>query len=1043
MPPDLSPRHLSKPSASLKRLSWITILLLIIPFLAIAWFLLNAWSVALPFARLFSDYPSLVRFTTAVLCAICALFFLWPREGARLVGRWGDYVGLAFLTLSVQYALRFSQLQIAGFLNSTAEVAFSYASLLTIYVLSAANNLLFLAAARRLLNQNMKERKGEPFTGHGEISARLGDRGQNAFAEFHSDIPTWALVVALVTPIIALFDARPGFLLARLPDAIFSAYCICWFGYAVAINLNVRRRVVLSALALFISLFYGAGQLIWATNPVIAYAVSPQSSSIFLFPWIRETLSRELAAETNRVPLGTDGAEVFLDSAVFITFLPLRFGLFVVAFTLYLLFLVSLNDFRRALQETTNERKDYLSSDGIVRSIGDSLGAKRTTLFIRIPGSKKTKVLPLVWSTERDDMHPESARERPVEDEPLLLRMMEEGVEEILMASTGEATSTNGTQAVESSRNPLLLVPIKFQGGVIGGVKVELGGYDKFNFTTLQKFRLMVQIIAPAVQDFRALAAVDQIGYRLTRLHVDYPKGGFVEATRLIVEVLDDVLTPLATGLVIEIGFSPIKHTCTSYGADAEVLKELVSSGAGSEEGIQVVKSDANIGLNSRELLIRVGGQEEEEHGQAFLSIGRLTFAIPAERDEVSRPTLAGYHLCRNVVASLTADGVLDFARDFFSLVIKDLGVKLNKEDLSQEEWFEAISSTARSAGLSWIAVMESTSEVRRVEQTLAHVSFSGLSEEEKTLLLKQPLSTVATVPPELSAHHIIRLHLVQSKRSLWLGVVRREFGPELDFESPWKGFLHDLAEVADAALGNIQKRHEAETEKLNAAMSQGVMTIAVTTGTLMHQLLNMIKGQLSATEVLEEELTHSGAELNARSSTLLRAMRNSAEQMRRLTEAFNNVTRMDERHPCSVRSAAEQAVQLFHLSLMQRKIQVNMNISSETVTDIPFHVVAFALANLISNAMDAIRSDGVIDIEAEEDKDSILCHVTNNGPEIPPEVLTSLFRFGKSAKPGHNGWGLYFIDRSLKENGGGIQLAYSAPAATRFTIRLPRGRNT
>jgi signal transduction histidine kinase len=1044
MPPDPSPKHVSQPSVYLKRLGWVTISLFIVPYLlVIAWFSVNLWSVSQPFVRLFSEYPSFIRFTTAVLSAICALFFFLPREGTRLVGRWSNYVGLAFVTLSVQYAVRFTQLQLEGLVSSAAEAAFSYISLLAIYVCSAANNLLFLAAARSLLNRNMGEGKSRPLRGHDEIFVQFRDGVHNTFAKFRSVVPAWALSAALVTPIVALFDAHPGFPWARFPDAIFSAYCLCWFGYAVAINLNVRRRVVLSALALSISLLYGAGQLIWATNPIVAYAAQPNSSSTFPLPWIREMVGREvyeLATEMNRATGRADGPEVYLDSAVFVTFLPLRFGLFVVAFTLYLLFLVSLNDFRRALNETTNRRKDYLSADGIVKAIGDSLGASRASLFIRIPGSQKTKVLSLVWSTERNDMHPEAARELPLEEEPLLMRVMEEGAEEILVSPTSGANGANDTQATEFPSLPLLLVPVKFQGGVIGGVQVELGGYDKFNFTTLQKFRLMAQIIAPAVQDFRALAAIDQIGFRLARLHVDYPKGGFVESTKRIAEVLHDVLTPLATGLTIEIGFSQIRHACAGDGAYTEVLKELVS--VGREGGIQVVKADANISLESRSLLVRVGSQEEERHGQASLSIGRLTFAIPAERDEISRPTLAGYHLSRKVVASLTADGVLDFARDFLGMVIKDLGVDLNKEDLSQEEWLAAISSAARRAGLSWVAVTDGCSEEPRGVQTLVHVPPYGLGEEERSFLLKQPLSTIATAPYEISAHHVIRLKLSESKRWLWLGVARHEFGPELDFESPWKGFLHDLAEVADAALGSIQKRHEAEAENLNAAMSQGVMAIAVTTGTLMHQLLNMIRDQLFATEALEEELADSGAELNARSATLLRAMRNSAGQMRELTEAFKSVTAMDGRRPCSLRSAAEQAVRLFQVSLMQRKIKVNINIPAETVADIPFYVAAFAMANLISNARDAIWYDGTIGIEVEEDKDSILCHVTNDGPEIPPEVQSSLFRFGSSSKPGHNGWGLYFVDKSLRESGGSIALAYSEPAATRFTIRLPRERN-
>src|SRR4029079_9213419 len=111
-------------------------------------------------------------------------------------------------------------------------------------------------------------------------------------------------------------------------------------------------------------------------------------------------------------------------------------------------------------------------------------------------------------------------------------------------------------------------------------------------------------------------------------------------------------------------------------------------------------------------------------------------------------------------------------------------------------------------------------------------------------------------------------------------------------------------------------RRQETEIEKVKAAQYQGVMTIAVTTGTLMHQLVNMIKDQLFATESLEEALEDSAIKLDASGSKLLSAMKRSAGQMRELTEAFKNVAKMEDRRPCSIAEATEQAMKLFRVSL-------------------------------------------------------------------------------------------------------------------------------
>jgi sensor histidine kinase regulating citrate/malate metabolism len=138
------------------------------------------------------------------------------------------------------------------------------------------------------------------------------------------------------------------------------------------------------------------------------------------------------------------------------------------------------------------------------------------------------------------------------------------------------------------------------------------------------------------------------------------------------------------------------------------------------------------------------------------------------------------------------------------------------------------------------------------------------------------------------------------------------------------------------------------------------------------------------------------------------------------------------------MRDAAEQAKKLFQVALIQRRIDTEILVAPEIEANVPFHVAAFALANLIGNAKEAIRANGKITIEAEESGNSILCHVINSGPPISQQEQEGLFEFGKTSKKGHNGWGLYFVMKSLQENGCGINLDTASPE-TRFTIRLPK----
>src|SRR5688572_32210554 len=89
---------------------YVAIIFVLGPFSAV-------WRGLQPYAELIVEHPSLVRFSTCLLCAGCAWFLFWPREGSRFVGRWSDCVALAFATFALQYGLRFTELRLESILS--------------------------------------------------------------------------------------------------------------------------------------------------------------------------------------------------------------------------------------------------------------------------------------------------------------------------------------------------------------------------------------------------------------------------------------------------------------------------------------------------------------------------------------------------------------------------------------------------------------------------------------------------------------------------------------------------------------------------------------------------------------------------------------------------------------------------------------------------------------------------------------------------------------------------------------------------------------
>lgn len=102
-------------------------------------------------------------------------------------------------------------------------------------------------------------------------------------------------------------------------------------------------------------------------------------------------------------------------------------------------------------------------------------------------------------------------------------------------------------------------------------------------------------------------------------------------------------------------------------------------------------------------------------------------------------------------------------------------------------------------------------------------------------------------------------------------------------------------------------------------------------------------------------------------------------------------------------------------------------------------------LSNLIDNGITALsekQDEKKIEIDINESKESYIFIVSNNGPEIPKEVLSSIFRKGFTTKKenGH-GMGLAIVSDILRENNGSIDVV-SNEKETAFTVSFRKGEN-
>ncbi|MBS6193975.1 MAG: HAMP domain-containing histidine kinase [Clostridiales bacterium] len=97
------------------------------------------------------------------------------------------------------------------------------------------------------------------------------------------------------------------------------------------------------------------------------------------------------------------------------------------------------------------------------------------------------------------------------------------------------------------------------------------------------------------------------------------------------------------------------------------------------------------------------------------------------------------------------------------------------------------------------------------------------------------------------------------------------------------------------------------------------------------------------------------------------------------------------------------------------------------------------AVLNLIRNASEALAQnpDGKILVSLSFDGTFFYIRVANNGPQIPPEQVATLFDPFITHKKGGTGLGLTIIRNVALAHGGSVSVSSDA-AETSFTIKLP-----
>lgn len=237
--------------------------------------------------------------------------------------------------------------------------------------------------------------------------------------------------------------------------------------------------------------------------------------------------------------------------------------------------------------------------------------------------------------------------------------------------------------------------------------------------------------------------------------------------------------------------------------------------------------------------------------------------------------------------------------------------------------------------------------------------------------------------------------------------------------------------------------RDETERRRREEQLRQAVELEQLFVGIVGHDLRNPLSAILTSAELLQRRLK------DEPSSRAASRIVSSAKRASRIIHDLLDFSRvqlgqglpMDPR-PSDLHALVRRVFEEHEASHPGRRLELVQHGPGEGVWD-PARLEQ-AVANLLSNALSYSPPDSPVRLESEGLAEEVLVWVHNQGPPIPPELLSRLFepfsRTSHELEPrGSLGLGLFIVSQVVKGHGGRIDVSSTAEEGTRFTLRLPR----
>lgn len=233
------------------------------------------------------------------------------------------------------------------------------------------------------------------------------------------------------------------------------------------------------------------------------------------------------------------------------------------------------------------------------------------------------------------------------------------------------------------------------------------------------------------------------------------------------------------------------------------------------------------------------------------------------------------------------------------------------------------------------------------------------------------------------------------------------------------------------------------EASRYEAAAAEKVAAWRDIAQRLAHELKNPLTPiRLSAERVLRRWKSDPASVGEILESSML-AIIQEAQAMTTLLTDFRSFARLPEPQTewTNLRALVEEAVSPYSASFPEARFDLDA-VDSRLVLRIDRARMRQALANIVSNALDAMEGRGLVSFRSDLVKaaESRYCRlqIRDTGRGIPPEIRNRVFVPYFTTKPEGTGLGLSITERIVQDHGGRVRFESEPGSGTVFYVDLP-----